>query len=160
VAYITTNGTGAGKSYTLLVADSDGYNPQTILTSKQPLMSLSWSPDASQVAYVSFEKKTAEVYLQTIATGQRSKIASFKGINGAPAWSPDSRRLALTLSRDVIELYILQIAAVADALTNNGDRHRPPMPTEVAWHLPLTVVALHSLTRTSHRRTQCRPLKL
>ncbi len=130
VAYITTSGTGAGKSYTLLVADSDGYSPQTILTSKQPLMSPSWSPDASQVAYVSFEKKTAEVYLQTISTGQRSKIASFKGINGAPAWSPDGRRLALTLSRDGNpELYMLQIAGgTLTRLTNNA-----AIDTEPAW---------------------------
>lgn len=130
VAYITTSGTGSAKRYTLLVADSDGYNPQTILTSQQPLMSPSWSPDARQVAYVSFEKKTAEIYLQTIASGQRSKIASFKGINGAPSWSPDGRRLALTLSRDGNpELYMLEIASgTLTRLTNNA-----AIDTEPAW---------------------------
>jgi TolB protein len=110
VAYVTSSGRGNDKTYTLLVADSDGYNPQTILTSKQPLMSPSWSPDARQVAYVSFEKKTAEIYLQTITSGERRKIASFKGINGAPAWSPDGRKLALTLSRDGNpEIYVMDI---------------------------------------------------
>jgi TolB protein len=130
VAYITTSGTGAAKRYTLLVADSDGYNPQTILTSAQPLMSPSWSPDARQVAYVSFEKKTAEIYLQTIATGQRTRVASFKGINGAPAWSPDGRRLALTLSRDGNpEIYVMDVASGAlTRLTNNN-----AIDTEPAW---------------------------
>jgi TolB protein len=110
VAYVTSSGRGNDKTYTLLVADSDGYNPQTILTSRQPLMSPSWSPDARQVAYVSFEKKTAEIYLQTITSGERRKIASFKGINGAPAWSPDGRKLALTLSRDGNpEIYVMDI---------------------------------------------------
>ena len=94
IAYVTTSGSTANKTYTLLVADSDGYNPQTILTSKEPLMSPSWSPDASQLAYVSFENKTAQIYVQELRTGTRRKLASFKGINGAPSWSPDGRFLA------------------------------------------------------------------
>ena len=97
IAYVTTAGSTKNRTYTLLVADSDGYNPQTILTSSQPLMSPSWSPDAQRVTYVSFEDKKAAIYLQEIATGARRKLASFNGINGAPAWSPDGRKLALTL---------------------------------------------------------------
>jgi len=114
IAYVTTSGTGENKRYTLLVADSDGYNPQTILTSNQPLMSPSWSPDGRQIAYVSFEKKLAEIYIQEVATGSRRKLAAFKGINGAPAWSPNGRQLALTLSRDGNpEIYIMEVSSGA-----------------------------------------------
>ena len=130
IAYVTTSGSAKNKSYTLLVADSDGYNPQTILTSDQPLMSPSWSPDGRQLAYVSFEKKSAEIYIQEVATGSRRKLASFKGINGAPAWSPDGRQLALTLSRDGNpEIYIMDAASGAlRRLTN-----RAAIDTEPAW---------------------------
>ena len=114
IAYVTTSGSTKNKSYTLLVADSDGYNPQTILTSKQPLMSPSWSPDGQQIAYVSFEKKLAEIYIQQVASGSRRKLAAFKGINGAPAWSPNGRQLALTLSRDGNpEIYIMDVTSGA-----------------------------------------------
>jgi len=130
IAYITSAKEGGGKSYTLLVADSDGYNPQTILRSSQPLMSPAWSADASQVAYVTFEKKSSEVYLQDVATGQRRKVASFPGINGAPAWAPDGKRLALTLSRDGNpEIYIMTLANQSlTRLTNN-----PAIDTEPVW---------------------------
>ena len=130
IAYVTTSGSAKNKSYTLLVADSDGYNPQTILTSDQPLMSPSWSPDGRQVAYVSFEKKSAEIYIQEVATGSRRKLASFKGINGAPAWSPDGRQLALTLSRDGNpEIYIMDVASGAlRRLTSTA-----AIDTEPAW---------------------------
>jgi TolB protein len=130
VAYITTSGPISNRSYTLVVADSDGYAPQTILTSKQPLMSPSWSPDGARIAYVSFEKKTAEIYLQDVATGSRQKLASFKGINGAPRWSPDGRRLALTLSRDGNpEIYTMDIksGALTRWTTNQA------IDTEPAW---------------------------
>ena len=140
VAYVTSSGRGNDKAYTLLVADSDGYNPQTILTSKQPLMSPSWSPDARQVAYVSFEKKTAEIYLQTIASGERRKIASFKGINGAPSWSPDGRRLALTLSRDGNpEIYVMGInGSNLKRLTSNRAIDTEPVWTPDGKHIVFT----------------------
>ena len=130
IAYITTTGTGKNKSYTLLVADSDGYNPQTILRSGQPLMSPAWSNDGSEVAYVTFEQKTAEIYIQNVATGARHKVASFPGINGAPAWSPDGRRIALTLSRDGNpEIYVMTLANKSlKRLTNS-----PAIDTEPVW---------------------------
>jgi TolB protein len=100
IAYVISESKKAGDEYRLQLADSDGYNPQTLLTSVQPLMSPSWSPDGRQLAYVSFEKRRASVFLQDIVSGKRSEVASFAGINGAPAWSPDGRYLAVTLSRD------------------------------------------------------------
>lgn len=130
IAYITTTGSGTKKSYTLLVADSDGFNPQTILRSGQPLMSPAWSSDGSEVAYVTFEEKTAEIYIQNVATGARHKVASFPGINGAPAWSPDGTRIALTLSRDGNpEIYLMTLANKSlQRLTNN-----PAIDTEPVW---------------------------
>ncbi len=108
IAYITHS--QQGKQSQLQVADTDGINPQTITTSSEPLMSPSWSPDKSKIAYVSFEKKNAAVYVQTLITGQRSRVAEFPGINGAPAWSPDSTRLALTLSKDGSpDIYVLNL---------------------------------------------------
>ena len=96
IAYVTNN----GQQSQLQVADTDGFNPQTITTSQQPLMSPSWSPDKSKMAYVSFERNTAAIYVQILATGERKRVAEFPGINGSPAWSPDGTKLALTLSKD------------------------------------------------------------
>jgi TolB protein len=111
VAYITSDAIGGGKQQVRLqVADADGYNPQTIVTSKEPLMSPAWSPDGQRLAYVSFEKGKPSVYVQEVFTGKRRKVASYKGINGAPAWSPDGRKLALTLSKDGNpDIYVLDL---------------------------------------------------
>jgi len=96
IAYIGKQGT----HYELLVADADGYNPQTIVTSNEPLLSPVWSPDGSRIAYVSLENKKPIIYVQSLATGQRQVLANFRGSNSAPAWMPDGNRLVVTLSRD------------------------------------------------------------
>ena len=62
-------------------------------------MSPSWSPDGTQIAYVSFEKTRAQIFSVNVASGQRRLLTDFQGINGAPAWSPDGRQLAVVLSK-------------------------------------------------------------
>ncbi len=99
IAYIRAQRNQARK-YILQVADTDGFNAQTVLESDEPLMSPSWSPDGQSLAYVSFENKRPEIFIQHLATAKRTKISGFKGINGAPSWSPDGKNLALVLSKD------------------------------------------------------------
>ncbi len=99
IAYVRSQKDEARK-YILQVADTDGFNAQTILESDQPLMSPSWSPTGQSLAYVSFENDRPEVFVQHLASARRSKISGFNGINSAPSWSPNGKMLALVLSKD------------------------------------------------------------
>ncbi len=99
-----------GRKFILQVADTDGYNPQTILESDYPLMSPTWSPNGESLAYVSYEHKRPEIYIQHLATARRTKVTGFKGLNSAPAWSPDGKKMALVLSKDGSpDIYIFNI---------------------------------------------------
>ena len=95
VAYIVREKDGTN---ILRVADYDGYNAQTILTSENNIISPSWSPNGNELLYVSFERRKPVIYRQSLLTGERRVVANFKGSNSAPAWSPDSARIAAALT--------------------------------------------------------------
>ena len=69
LAYVTAVQNGSDITYQLIVADSDGYAPQSLVTSNEPLLSPSWSPDGKKIAYVSFEQGNSAIYIQDLSTG-------------------------------------------------------------------------------------------
>jgi len=113
LAFVTVlNNADGSKRYALQVSDSDGASPRTVLQSRQPILSPSWSPEGERLSYVSFENGRAEVFVQQMQSGQRRSVAAFKGLNSAPAWSPDGKKLAVTLSKTGNpEIYVLDIAS-------------------------------------------------
>ncbi|MBN8886505.1 MAG: Tol-Pal system beta propeller repeat protein TolB [Rudaea sp.] len=114
IAYVTAKGLGNNASYALMIADSDGYGPQQVVSSRQPLLSPAWSPDGRKLAYESFERGSSAIYIQDIGTGAREVVSARKGINGAPAFSPDGSKLALSLSNGVNpDIYVMDLGSRA-----------------------------------------------
>lgn len=113
IAYVNVKWhNGKLDEYRLEIADSDGYNAHALLTSREPIMSPSWSPNGKELAYVSFENNRAQIFISTVATGQRRVVSKQPGINGAPAWSPDGTKLAVVLSQQSVpKIYILNLAS-------------------------------------------------
>lgn len=91
---------------TLVIADSDGHNPREVFSTSEPILSPSWSPDGSQIAFVSFANRKAAVHVVPVdyersrVTGKPKIIGPYPGSNSAPSWSPDGKSLAIAISKD------------------------------------------------------------
>ena len=131
VAYVTAKQQGEGRLYSLVVSDQDGFNEHTIMESKDPIMSPAWSPDSRQLAYVSFEGSKSSIFVQTLRTGNRFKVSSKPGINGAPSFSPDGRKLVVTLGGidGNLDIHVLDINS---RQTTRLTTHRA-IDTEGTW---------------------------
>lgn len=113
IAYVAIEQTGSGRSHTLYVADADGFNEEPWFESERPLMSPAWSPDARQIAFVTFAPDgSSEVRILDLDSGNVRIVAERQGaINSAPAFSPDGRRLAFTSSRDgAANIYVMDLS--------------------------------------------------
>ena len=131
IAYVTARQTDAGQVHTLIVSDADGENEHTIMESFDPIMSPAWSPDSRSLAYVSFEGNASSIFVQTLRTGNRIQVSNRPGINGSPSFSPDGRRLVLTLggTDGNLDIHVMDLATrdVKRLTTNRA------IDTEGSW---------------------------
>ena len=109
LAYVREYEKEGALRYQLIISDYDGHNGRVILDSAAPLLSPSWSPDHRRLAYVSFQRGRASVFVQNIASGRRQALST-PGLSSAPVWSPDGRTMAMALSRDGnFEIYLFHL---------------------------------------------------
>lgn len=131
VAYVAVDGAPPQQHFQLIVADADGENSQVVLDSRQPIMSPAWSADGRWLAYVSFENHASAIIVQELRSGERRQVSARAGVNGAPAWSPDGKRLALTLSGSGgnLDIYVLDLGTQElKRITED-----PAIDTEAEW---------------------------
>ena len=99
---------------------------------------------------MSFRGKRAGSYVQTLASGEVQKVAEFPGLNSAPSFSPDGRKLVMTLSRDGnAEVYVANLrTGELDRMTNHFS-----IDTEASWSPDGRSILFTSSREVSHSYT-------
>lgn len=141
IAYVVGKGLGFQRTFQLVIADSDGENPQYPINSRETIMSPSWSPDRKSIALVGYEHGRSAIYTYSTDTGKVTKLISEKGINGSPAWSPDGTKLAFVLSFETNpDIYVMDMRT--KKRTRLTDQYG--IDTEPAWSPDGTKIAFTS----------------
>ena len=97
---LVSDNSSGGRTYKLKISDSDGFNPQTVVRSSNPILSPAWSKDQQKLAYVSFKNNRSEVFVMTpFMKTVPIKLPKFDGIASSPTWHPSGESIALTISK-------------------------------------------------------------
>ena len=131
IAFVAAEPAAHGRRYLLMVSGYDGHHPRAVVRSREPLLSPAWSPHGRRLAYVGYRKGRQILYVQTLATGQRTVVADRPGLDDTPAFSPGGRRLALTLTprRGNAAVYVYAFATGKTVRVTRS----PNIATEPDW---------------------------
>jgi TolB protein len=94
-----------------------------------------WSPDGTQVAFISARAGNWELYLIEIATGQEMRLTNDPAVDVAPAWSPDGKELAFLSNRGgAWALYTLDVrSGQMQKIITTGDAYPDPFSEQLSW---------------------------
>lgn len=90
----------------IFYADWDMYNPKQVTRHNSISISPAWSHDGQSIAYTSFafhknlNSRNADVFTYDISSGKRFLVSSHKGINSGANFTPDGKKILLTISKD------------------------------------------------------------
>ncbi len=96
----------------IAICGSDGKDVMQLTRDGAPCLSPAWSPDAQSLYYTSFYRGFPDVYKIQLASGRRSKVSSYPGMNAGADISPNGKLMVLTLSKDGNpELYVRNLSS-------------------------------------------------
>ena len=86
----------------IYIADYDGENQKRVTVGRTLNITPRWSPDAKSIAYTSYRRGGANIFISNIFVGTLEEVTKGDkvGENWLPAWSPDGTKVAFTSTRD------------------------------------------------------------
>ena len=123
-----------GDNCAVWVMQPGGFNPARLTTAPSDTAP-AWSPDGTQVAFVSARSGNWELYLIDIATGQEERLTSDPAVDLAPVWSPDGRQIAFLSNRErAWAVYVLEVrSGKVNKIITTGDAYPDPFAEQLSW---------------------------
>lgn len=112
----------AGRGKEIVVMDLDGAERRPLTADGSIALSPNWSPEGSLLLFTSYRGGTGpRIYVEPVTGGKPYLVSGRPGNNTSPAYSPDGREIACTLSMDGNpEIYVLDArGGTPRRLTNN-----------------------------------------
>jgi TolB protein len=97
IAYVAESGVGDAKVRRIAIMDNDGHNHKFLTPGDAIVLKPRLSPNASQLAYVSFAGGEPNIRLVDLGSGQERPLLQGDAISFAPRFSPDGSRIAFSM---------------------------------------------------------------
>ena len=115
IVFISETGSKKKRVKRLAIMDQDGHNMRFLSGGRELVLTPRFNPTRQEITYVSYGKGgKPKVYVMDLATGKRSRVGNAKGVaTFAPRFSPDGRRIAMSLQtpEGISNIYELSLAS-------------------------------------------------
>ena len=98
IAYIAETGPKDNRVKRLAIMDSDGANHRFITNGQSTALTPRYSPDYSQILYLSYVNGYPRIYIYDIGTGRQRLVTENASSTFAPRWSPDGRYILYSMA--------------------------------------------------------------
>ena len=99
IAYIAETGPRDRRTRRLAIMDQDGENNRFLTDGQFQALTPRWHPDATRVAFMSYQRNEPRVYLFNLESGRQEVLGNFGGMTFSPRFSPDGRSVVLSAIR-------------------------------------------------------------
>lgn len=99
IVFIDEKGPKTNRRKRLGIMDQDGANPQYLLGGSDLIITPKFAPNSQTITFMSYETLPPQLYMLDIESGRRELLGSFPGMTNAANFSPDGRKLLLTMER-------------------------------------------------------------
>jgi len=98
IAYIAETGPKDRRVKRLAIMDSDGANHRFLTLGSATALTPRYSPDYSQLLYLSYVDGNPRLYVYDIGTGRQTLVTQSSNPTFAPRWSPDGRTILYSMA--------------------------------------------------------------
>jgi len=97
IAYVAETGPSEARVKRIAIMDSDGYNHSYVTSGGTGVLTPRLSPNASKLAYVSFQGGVPQVRVIDLASNQQHPLLSGNAMSFAPRFSPDGSKIVFSM---------------------------------------------------------------
>ncbi len=139
LAFIDESGPkGKGRVRRLSIMDYDGADVQSLTTGKDMVLTPRFAPNNRQIAFLSYEQGTPQVFLYNLDNKSQKLLHTFEGysMSFAPRFSPDSNEIVMSLQQGGSSaIYVMNLQTkkltnltAHDAVTSAASHHIDTSP--------------------------------
>ncbi len=100
IALIAETGSIDARVKRLAIMDQDGYGLRYMSDEDSFILSPNFSPSMSVILFLSYFNDDPMIWSLDMITGEQKRLGKFGGMNFSPKYSPDGKKIALSLVKD------------------------------------------------------------
>ncbi len=111
IALIAESGPVENRTKRLAIMDQDGHGLRYMSDEDSFILSPNFSPTMSSILFLSYYNDDPMIWSLDMVTGEQKRLGKFGGMNFSPRFSPDGKKIALSLVKDgITNIYEYTIA--------------------------------------------------